>query len=529
MTSEAEPQSTVEVRSAASAPSDEIVAAALEEALQNARLLRVSSSIFLKEAKELLDSGRAAALLWAADCLEGLNEVERERLAGVKEATETNSIPLVPVQSKKQLAEWVQLGKIGRLRRNAACLLAVVLHSADGAESDEAAALTKLLEHYPQAPKPLPKPVITQRVSSAGSSKVTTPSSAKARARHSYTPDPVKFRAAMASKDTLPVLKRTGSSAVSSRRESLEGGSTLPSWALSRRESLAAAEAAAVADTPEPAPAATAAPPAPPTAAPEQATTAPAPSAAPEHAGGSAAPAAAPDARAAATEPEQSDGQPSAPGPEGAPEISAAGVVSKAEPLDSSEEKAAEPAAAPGKKMSEKASSDPLAAGASPEPSTAPKESPQKPVAAANGNSRTAKVNAAKAAAPATASPVKPAKAKAPEEKPAAKALPEEATPAAKAAPASDAFTPGAGLPSSANATSAAEEATPQQTAPLGASGRAASVARPEEVSAFRMSRRKRTSSAAAAAKPAEDEATPGKPAENGSSIVDPLAASEEA
>lgn len=186
-----------------------------------------------------------------------------------------------------------QLGKIGRLRRNAACLLAVVLHSADGAESEEVAALSKLLQHYPQAPKPLPKPVITQRVSSAGaphgvhaqphfcgrttkahvyqsplksvivslysnsgltvqqnwctqactrsffsmltgppgsltsltpprvwcagSSKVVTPSSAKASARHSYTPDAVKFRAAMASKDTLPVLKRTGSSAVSSR------------------------------------------------------------------------------------------------------------------------------------------------------------------------------------------------------------------------------------------------------------------------------------------------------------------------
>lgn len=58
MTSEAELQSTVEVSSAASAPSDEIVAAVLEEALQNARLLRVSSSIFLKEAKELLESGR---------------------------------------------------------------------------------------------------------------------------------------------------------------------------------------------------------------------------------------------------------------------------------------------------------------------------------------------------------------------------------------------------------------------------------------------------------------------------------------
>ena len=61
-----------------------------------------------------------------------------------------------------------QLGKIGRLRRNAACLLAVVLHSADGADSDEAPALSKLLEKYPQAPKPRPKPIATQRVSSAG-------------------------------------------------------------------------------------------------------------------------------------------------------------------------------------------------------------------------------------------------------------------------------------------------------------------------------------------------------------------------
>jgi predicted neuraminidase len=38
-----------------SAPATEVVVAALEEALQNARLLRVSSSLFLKEAKELLD------------------------------------------------------------------------------------------------------------------------------------------------------------------------------------------------------------------------------------------------------------------------------------------------------------------------------------------------------------------------------------------------------------------------------------------------------------------------------------------
>ena len=58
MTSESESQNTLGVTSTASAPSDDIVAAALEEALQNARLLRVSSSIFLKEAKELLDSGR---------------------------------------------------------------------------------------------------------------------------------------------------------------------------------------------------------------------------------------------------------------------------------------------------------------------------------------------------------------------------------------------------------------------------------------------------------------------------------------
>ncbi|CAL8462638.1 g2171 [Coccomyxa elongata] len=515
--------------STASAPSDDIVAAALEEALQNARLLRVSSSIFLKEAKELLDSGRAAALLWAADCLEGLNEVERERLAGVKEATETNSVPLVPVQSKKQLAEWVQLGKIGRLRRNAACLLAVVLHSADGAESDEAAALTKLLDFYPQAPKPLPKPVITQRVSSAGSTKVTTPSSAKASARHSYTPDPVKFRAAMASKDTLPVLKRTGSSTPSSRRESVEGGSTLPSWALSRRESLAAAEAAASPGS-DPAPAATAASPEPPTAAPKQAAIAVAPSASSEHAAASATPTAAPHMRAAAVELQQSDGQPSAPGPKGAREISTSGVVGKAEPVGSSEAKAAEPAAAPAKKTPEKASSDPLAAGGSSKPSTAPKVSPQKPVAAANGNSTPAKLQIAQAAAPAAPSPVEPADAEAPNGNPAPVAVPEKATPAAKAAPASDAFTPGAGLPSSANAMSAAEEeATPQQTVPLGSSGRAASVARPEEVSAFRMSRRKRTSSAAAAPKAAEEEATPGEPAENGSSSADALAARGEA
>lgn len=46
---------------AADPPSNETIAAALEEALQNARLLRVSSSIFLKEAKELLDSGRVRA------------------------------------------------------------------------------------------------------------------------------------------------------------------------------------------------------------------------------------------------------------------------------------------------------------------------------------------------------------------------------------------------------------------------------------------------------------------------------------
>ena len=91
-------------------------------------------------------------------------------------------------------------------------------------------------------------------------------------------------------------------------------------------------------------------------------------------------------------------------------------------------------------------------AGASPKPSPAPKELPQEPVAAANGNGSPAKVAIAKVAAPvksAKASPVKLAKATPPEGKPAAKTLPEEATPAkaapAKAAPALDAFTPGAG------------------------------------------------------------------------------------
>lgn len=48
-------------------------------------------------------------LLWAADCLEGLNEAERERLAAVKEATAASKVPLVSVKSKKQLAEWVRV------------------------------------------------------------------------------------------------------------------------------------------------------------------------------------------------------------------------------------------------------------------------------------------------------------------------------------------------------------------------------------------------------------------------------------
>lgn len=47
---------------ATSSPPSEYVVAALEEALKNARLLRVSSSLFLKEAKELLDSGKVSFL-----------------------------------------------------------------------------------------------------------------------------------------------------------------------------------------------------------------------------------------------------------------------------------------------------------------------------------------------------------------------------------------------------------------------------------------------------------------------------------
>ncbi|KAK9906887.1 hypothetical protein WJX75_009772 [Coccomyxa subellipsoidea] len=416
MASEEASSTEVAQNPAADPPSNETIAAALEEALQNARLLRVSSSIFLKEAKELLDSGRAAALLWAADCLEGLNEVEKERLAGVKEATATNSVPLVPVQSKKQLAEWVGLGKIGRLRRNAACLLAVVLHSADGADTDEAPALSKLLENYPQAPKPSPKPISTQRVSSAGS-KVTTPKTAKAHSRHSYTPDAVSFRSAFTGKDTLPVLKRTGSSAPGSRRESADGAASLPSWALSRREAAAPEKSQKVA--------------------------------------------------------EKTDG--------------------------------------------------------SPEPRPAAKKSPWKqqkePAAAvANGKSSPAKAAAAKSDAPeiSPAEPAEPREApgKTFEQEAAAvvTAAPDVATPAAKPAPASDAFTPGASLPGTANS-SAAAQATPSETVSL--AGRSGSVARPEEVSAFRMARRKRTSSNAAAMPPpnaaaASDEAADGA-AQNGS------------
>ncbi len=69
MASEEASSNAVAEETAAATPSDETVAAALEEALQNARLLRVSSSIFLKEAKELLDSGRVSALLTNGKCI----------------------------------------------------------------------------------------------------------------------------------------------------------------------------------------------------------------------------------------------------------------------------------------------------------------------------------------------------------------------------------------------------------------------------------------------------------------------------
>lgn len=58
MASEEAPSKENDEKQSTPQPSDETVAAALEEALQNARLLRVSSSIFLKEAKELVDNGR---------------------------------------------------------------------------------------------------------------------------------------------------------------------------------------------------------------------------------------------------------------------------------------------------------------------------------------------------------------------------------------------------------------------------------------------------------------------------------------
>ena len=40
-------------------PRSEDIAAALDEARQNARLLRVSSSLFLKEARELVETNKA--------------------------------------------------------------------------------------------------------------------------------------------------------------------------------------------------------------------------------------------------------------------------------------------------------------------------------------------------------------------------------------------------------------------------------------------------------------------------------------
>ena len=39
-------------------PKPEVIAAALDEARQNARLLRVSSALFLREAKELIDADK---------------------------------------------------------------------------------------------------------------------------------------------------------------------------------------------------------------------------------------------------------------------------------------------------------------------------------------------------------------------------------------------------------------------------------------------------------------------------------------
>ncbi len=51
------PDKVTSAESTSPTPSEN-AAAALEEALKNARLLRVSSCLFLKEAKELLDSGK---------------------------------------------------------------------------------------------------------------------------------------------------------------------------------------------------------------------------------------------------------------------------------------------------------------------------------------------------------------------------------------------------------------------------------------------------------------------------------------
>lgn len=48
-------------------PKPDDIAAALEEARQNARLLRVSSSLFLREAKELIDADKVNGAFYQRD------------------------------------------------------------------------------------------------------------------------------------------------------------------------------------------------------------------------------------------------------------------------------------------------------------------------------------------------------------------------------------------------------------------------------------------------------------------------------
>jgi hypothetical protein len=52
-------------------------------------------------------AAQASVLLWANDCLKDANETEKEGLEAVRRSSNTAAVPLIAVESKKQLGEWV--------------------------------------------------------------------------------------------------------------------------------------------------------------------------------------------------------------------------------------------------------------------------------------------------------------------------------------------------------------------------------------------------------------------------------------